>query len=92
MEYRRFTLEEARQGNAAGWTFSSGWFPFQMSYWAWYCRRVDVVGRGSVKGIGSCETVCEVNIPVGAVDIEMHPDFLGPQGATVKTLPSDSMK
>ncbi len=92
LEYRRFTLEEACRGAAAGWTFSSGWFPFQMSYWAWHCRRVDVVGRGSVEGIGSRETVSEVNIPVGAVDIEMDPDLVGAEGATVKTLPCDFMK
>ena len=38
LEYRRFMIEQVRQGATAGWTFSSGWFPFQMSFWAWFRR------------------------------------------------------
>jgi hypothetical protein len=37
-EYRRFTIDDANAGAAAGWTFVSGWFRFQRSWWAWFSR------------------------------------------------------
>lgn len=37
-EFMRFTLDEVNAGHAAGWTFASGWFRFQASWWAWYRR------------------------------------------------------
>jgi hypothetical protein len=40
-EYRRFTWAEVEAGATVGWVFSSGWFPFQMSWWAWVCREVE---------------------------------------------------
>jgi len=44
LEYRRFTLEEVRAGEALGWTFSSGWFSFSQSVWAWFRREVSSNG------------------------------------------------
>ena len=40
MEFMRFTVHEVQAGAAEGWTFSSGWFPFQASWWAWFRREV----------------------------------------------------
>jgi len=34
----RFSLEEVNSGRAEGWTFASGWYPFQSSWWAWFMR------------------------------------------------------
>ncbi len=39
-EFMRFTLDEVNAGLARGWTFASGWFPFQTSYFAWFRREV----------------------------------------------------
>ena len=39
-EFMRFTLDEVNAGLAAGWTFTSGWYPFQTSWWAWFTRPV----------------------------------------------------
>jgi hypothetical protein len=36
----RFTIDEVNAGLPAGWTFASGWFPFQSSWWAWFSRPV----------------------------------------------------
>jgi hypothetical protein len=46
IEYRRFTLAEVQAGAAAGWSFSSGWFPLPtvLSLWAWFRRKVTVDG------------------------------------------------
>jgi len=37
-EFMRFTLDEVNAGKADGWAFAAGWFPFQTSWWAWFCR------------------------------------------------------
>jgi hypothetical protein len=39
-EYRRFTIDDANAGLASGWTFASGWFRYQSSWWAWFSRAV----------------------------------------------------
>jgi len=44
MESRRFTLEEVREGAAAGWIFSPCRFPFPMSFPAWFRREVPADG------------------------------------------------
>ena len=38
LEYQRFSLESVNAGLPSGWTFASGWYPFQASWWAWYRR------------------------------------------------------
>ncbi len=38
IEYRRFSIESVNAGSATGWTFVSGWFPFQTTYFAWFKR------------------------------------------------------
>ncbi len=50
------------------------------------------MGRCSVEGIGPRDLVPKVNLPLGPVDIEMHPDLVGAEGATVKAFPSDFLK
>ena len=41
VEYMRFTLDEVRNGRAAGWRFWSGWFERASGLtWAWYVREV----------------------------------------------------
>jgi hypothetical protein len=37
----RFTIDEANDGMASGWTLVSGWFAFQSSWWAWFSRPVE---------------------------------------------------
>ena len=39
-EFRRFNIDDVNAGAAQEWTFASGWFPFQSSYWAWFARPV----------------------------------------------------
>ncbi len=39
-EYKRFTLAEHRAGKTDGWTLAGFWRPFQMTWWAWFCREV----------------------------------------------------
>lgn len=38
VEFMRFTIDEANAGDAADWTFASGWYAFAGSAWAWYVR------------------------------------------------------
>ncbi len=42
VDYHRFTLEEIRQGKAAGWSFAAGWFRRVSGLtWAWFWRPTD---------------------------------------------------
>ena len=42
VDYRRFTLEEALAGKAAGWHFAAGWFRrMGVVVWAWFWKEVD---------------------------------------------------
>lgn len=40
VEYQRFTIESVNAGRADGWAFASGWYPYQLSVWAWFRRDV----------------------------------------------------
>ncbi len=37
-EFQRFTLDDVNAGQVEGWTFASGWYAYQTSWWAWFTR------------------------------------------------------
>jgi hypothetical protein len=37
-DYLRVSLEDAHRRQAEGWTFASGWYPFALTWWAWFTR------------------------------------------------------
>ena len=91
-EYRRFTLEEVRDGAACGWTFSSGWFAFSQSAWAWFRREVAQLPGKSHEQIGTGSAPSKFEIPLVTVDVEMDPNLLGSEGPAVQSLSGDSFE